>query len=311
MRGAKLFLVGVAATVAMVAPGVVRAQTSSSASFKVTGQTLNSGLGNSMSASFIADACLGTGPAVAGASSSASFDVVAGCVAALQQNICGNGMVEVNEECDDGNTDDGDCCSAACLFETTECRPSAGECDAAEVCSGSSFPCPPDVPAAPGTPCTPDANPCTLDQCDGMGPTCMHNPDNDNPACQPMFTGEDPMPGDTTVDGIGNPGCVGGTITVFDCGPEVPPICFNGNDPVLGMGMKNPDGTFSIPVPPLQFGQVIYIEDSCTDPPLRSEPFLVITPAPVPLLSPWAFAIALALLLATSAIAMRRLRRAY
>ena len=35
--------------------------------------------------------------------------------------VCGNGVPEAGEECDDGNNDDGDGCSADCLLE-----PSAG-----------------------------------------------------------------------------------------------------------------------------------------------------------------------------------------
>lgn len=30
---------------------------------------------------------------------------------------CGNGVIDTGEECDDGNTQDGDCCSALCQFE--------------------------------------------------------------------------------------------------------------------------------------------------------------------------------------------------
>jgi cysteine-rich repeat protein len=243
---------------------------------------------------------------VAGASSSASFQVVVGCVAAALQNVCGNGTLEVNEECDDGNTMDGDCCSAGCLFETTQCRPSGGECDPAEICTGTSFPCPADVQSPAGTPCTPDSNPCTLDQCDGTSPSCMHVPDEDNPSCQPTFTGEGPQPGDTVVKGRGNPGCMGGKITIFDCSPGQ---CFDGNDTMLGMGTKAPDGSFMITVPPLTLGQVIYIQDSCTTPPLNGDPLLVTSPAPVPLLSPWAMALALALLVASGAIGVLRLRR--
>jgi cysteine-rich repeat protein len=35
----------------------------------------------------------------------------------LADAACGNGVVETGEECDDGNTDDGDGCSAACITE--------------------------------------------------------------------------------------------------------------------------------------------------------------------------------------------------
>jgi cysteine-rich repeat protein len=231
--------------------------------------------------------------------------VTAGCAAAALQNVCGNGTLEVNEQCDDGNTTNGDCCSAACLFETTQCRPAGGECDAAEVCSGSSFPCPANSLKPAGTACTADSNPCTLDQCDGSSLSCTHVPDADNPSCQPMFTGDTPEPGDTVVKGRGNPGCIGGKITVFDCSPGE---CFDGNDTMLGMGTKAPDGTFMITVPPLHLGQVIYIQDSCTTPPLNSDPLVVISPAPVPLLSPWAMALGLMMLVASAALALRRRR---
>jgi cysteine-rich repeat protein len=57
--------------------------------------------------------------------------------------LCGNGETEFPEQCDDGNTADGDCCSATCHYE------------------------------APGAACTSDSNQCTADQCDGAG-VCTH-----------------------------------------------------------------------------------------------------------------------------------------
>ena len=61
--------------------------------------------------------------------------------------VCGNGFLEGTEECDDGNTDPGDCCSASCEFEVvgTECRAAADVCDAAESCTGTSGVCPTDA----------------------------------------------------------------------------------------------------------------------------------------------------------------------
>src|SRR4029434_437621 len=56
--------------------------------------------------------------------------------------ICGNGTVELGEQCD------GDlCCAAACQFESaaTPCRPVAGACDLAESCTGGSGACPADA----------------------------------------------------------------------------------------------------------------------------------------------------------------------
>ena len=61
--------------------------------------------------------------------------------------VCGNGVVEDGEQCDDGGTQSGDCCSPTCQFESaaTVCRPSVGSCDVAEFCDGSSAVCPADV----------------------------------------------------------------------------------------------------------------------------------------------------------------------
>jgi len=36
---------------------------------------------------------------------------------------CGNGLVELGETCDDGNTDDGDSCPASCVIEACEAQP--------------------------------------------------------------------------------------------------------------------------------------------------------------------------------------------
>ncbi len=64
-------------------------------------------------------------------------------------NACGDGVLESGEQCDDGNNRDGDCCSAACRFE--------------------SF----------GSSCADDGNPCTNEQCNGAG-TCAHPDNTDN-----------------------------------------------------------------------------------------------------------------------------------
>ena len=61
---------------------------------------------------------------------------------------CGDGVVQgsCGEECDDGNTIDGDCCSSSCQIEPAEtvCRPGVG-CDPAEFCTGSDPNCPADL----------------------------------------------------------------------------------------------------------------------------------------------------------------------
>jgi cysteine-rich repeat protein len=66
-----------------------------------------------------------------------------GCSATCTLQLCGNGVVNPGEQCDDGNTANGDCCSATCQY------------------------------APAGTACTSDGNPCTTDQCNATG-VCQH-----------------------------------------------------------------------------------------------------------------------------------------
>jgi ELWxxDGT repeat protein/cysteine-rich repeat protein len=69
---------------------------------------------------------------------------------------CGDGVLHAGEECDDGNSRNGDCCTSTCRLE----------------------------PA--GSPCASDANVCTDDVCDGAG-ACQHvdnaAPCSDGDAC--------------------------------------------------------------------------------------------------------------------------------
>lgn len=64
--------------------------------------------------------------------------------------ICGNGVLDPGEECDDGNNEAGDCCSGICTAE----------------------------PA--GSPCPDDGNACTTESCNASG-TCLHT--NNSIAC--------------------------------------------------------------------------------------------------------------------------------
>src|SRR6185369_42115 len=68
-------------------------------------------------------------------------------------SLCGNGTVDssVSEQCDQGaaNGTAASCCTSTCQFKagggTNQCRASAGVCDPAEFCSGSSATCPGDA----------------------------------------------------------------------------------------------------------------------------------------------------------------------
>jgi len=56
-----------------------------------------------------------------------------------EDHVCGNGVVETGEACDDGNTAAGDGCNA-CQLETGDCVPFGGACtDDADCCDD--FPC--------------------------------------------------------------------------------------------------------------------------------------------------------------------------
>jgi cysteine-rich repeat protein len=76
---------------------------------------------------------------------------------------CGNDVVEAGETCDDGNTVDGDCCSASCSYEGlgSSCADS-NLCNGPETCDGTGI-------CQPGTP--PECNDndlCTQDSCDAV-----------------------------------------------------------------------------------------------------------------------------------------------
>ena len=92
-------------------------------------------------------------------------------------SLCGNGVVDSaqGEDCDvaiSGSV----CCSSSCQFLTssTTCRASAGVCDVAEQCSGSSATCPADSFASSATVCRPGtAGVCdTAENCTGFSAAC-------------------------------------------------------------------------------------------------------------------------------------------
>src|SRR5207247_10451741 len=66
---------------------------------------------------------------------------------------------------------------------TTTCRPAVDECDAAELCTGTSAHCPADGKAPAGTACTDDGSPCSLDECDGLSDACQHPAGNAAAVC--------------------------------------------------------------------------------------------------------------------------------
>jgi cysteine-rich repeat protein len=138
------------------------------------------------------------------------FSMLAFTVPAQAAPVCGNSVVESGEDCDDGNTDPGDCCSPTCQYESgaTECRASAGICDVGEFCDGASADCPPDEKLT--TVCRPAAHICDAAEfCDGVSDDC---PITDLPANGLACPDGDLCNGDEI--------CVG-----WVCMPGVPLVC--------------------------------------------------------------------------------------
>ncbi|HIF98382.1 MAG TPA: hypothetical protein EYQ54_15395, partial [Myxococcales bacterium] len=109
---------------------------------------------------------------------------------------CGDGVVEIGEECDDGNVLAGDCCSATCVFEAagTSCDDgdactAPDQCDAIGACTQSTpvvcddslfcngaETCDIVLGCQPGTPPTVDDGvACTDDSCDEVGGAVVHS----------------------------------------------------------------------------------------------------------------------------------------
>jgi cysteine-rich repeat protein len=115
------------------------------------------------------------GPTVVNPDNGLSFtrSDVAAALVAIAPAVCGNSIVESGEACDDGNTAEGDCCSAVCQLEPSGsvCRAAAGACDLEETCDGASDQCPADAKST--AECRASAGACDVaESCDGSGDAC-------------------------------------------------------------------------------------------------------------------------------------------
>ncbi len=109
--------------------------------------------------------------------------------------ICGNGVVDPGEQCDDGNTSSGDCCTANCEI------------------------------VAAGTLCPGDGNECTADTCDGLG-ACVHDP-LDGTACDDgVFCNGTELCSIGACGGSTGDPCAGGDVCSDACN-EVAGNCFD------------------------------------------------------------------------------------
>ncbi|HEX8699225.1 MAG TPA: kelch repeat-containing protein [Myxococcaceae bacterium] len=143
------------------------------------------------------DASGSSNPCTTDADCAAGSYCAAGNCTAKQPNgvACGSA-----NQCTSGNCVDGVCCDSTCgeacdacnlagsvgtcalSPSTVQCRAAAGECDAAEYCTGTNATCPANAMAPTSTVCTDDGNGCTADRCDGAG-NCTHPPLPGGSAC--------------------------------------------------------------------------------------------------------------------------------
>ncbi len=89
--------------------------------------------------------------------------------------VCGDGVIDIGEQCDDANVVNGDCCSDLCQIEpsTVVCRPAAGICDVADSCDGVNPTCPADALVTVGTDCRSSTGACDpAEVCDGATAAC-------------------------------------------------------------------------------------------------------------------------------------------
>ena len=146
-------------------------------------------------------------------------------------SVCGNGMVEPGEQCDDGNTVAGDCCDPTCQLEPagapcTGTNPCFAEttCDGAGVCGGGT---PTMATCNDGNACT-TADTCAGGVCVG-GPGLNCNDANvcTDDACNPAFGCVNTANTASCTDGNActtTDSCAGGT-----CVGGPPPNCNDAN----------------------------------------------------------------------------------
>ncbi len=88
-------------------------------------------------AAVVNDASFGTLPWALPANAAVS-DNMSAAVAPLS-SLCGDNQIGLSEECDDGNTANGDCCSSTCQFDarSTPCQDDGDPCNGDETCDGA------------------------------------------------------------------------------------------------------------------------------------------------------------------------------
>lgn len=139
---------------------------------------------------------------------------------------CGNGNIDPGEDCDDGNTVAGDCCSATCAFE-----PEKQSCDDGLFCTLDSTCSQGACGAGQPRDCS-DGNACTADRCDEPTASCVFDPGllagaacDDGNAC-------------TQQDACGGGTCGGQPVACDDGNGCTADVC----DPAVGCRTSDLDG---------------------------------------------------------------------
>ncbi|KNE70308.1 myxococcus cysteine-rich [Allomyces macrogynus ATCC 38327] len=153
------------------------------------------------------------------------------CAAASTQatvaGVCGNGVVEIGEQCDSGDTIVGSpCCTTTCQFRPgSTCDKSNGACCTADC-----------QPAAAGTFCRASVSSCDVaDYCLGTNATCPETTQTDGTACVnegasgTCRTGICMLPAGTSMP-TGTPAPTTGTRTSIPAGTLMPQSNGNGTD---------------------------------------------------------------------------------
>ncbi len=119
--------------------------------------------------------------------------------------VCGDGVVEGIEECDDSNRADGDCCSSNCTHEASGSSCSDGEfCNGVETCDGAGV-CRAGMPVS----CD-DGVDCTADSCNEATNQCDNTPnDADCPDDGSFCNGTEHCDATGGCQSTGNPCSVG------------------------------------------------------------------------------------------------------
>jgi hypothetical protein len=185
---------------------------------------------------------------------------------------CGNGLIEVGEDCDNGiggNGTGGQCCSATCTFEpaATPCRGKSGACDVADFCTGADADCVDGYEPA-GVVCRSKLGLCDIeDLCSGLDPTCPDAFEPGTTLCRVKSGAcdvEDYCPGDASncPNGVRPPGHPCRPATATCEGDEVcdgvdqacpplpnPPLDCSDGDLCTADGCDSLTGCFNTPVP--------------------------------------------------------------